>query len=77
MWGSDYPVCMHKGRAISLGSGYLWLTEDPLEKLGMDMGYMAGENLLAFYQAAKLLNLDQTQINRIFYDNAMTLFQVN
>ena len=76
MWASDYPICMHRGKAFSLSDGFLWLTEQPLEKLGMEMGYLAGENLLAFYETAKLLNLDQTQVNRIFYDNAMDLFGV-
>jgi len=32
------------------------------------------ENLMAFYQAALLLNLDQTQIEDIFYNNAANLF---
>lgn len=74
MWGSDYPICMHKGKAFSLNHGFYWMTEKPLEALGMDSGYFAGENLLAFYLSAKLLDLDQTQIDRIFYKNAMDLF---
>jgi len=73
LWGSDYPICMHKGKAFSLDDSFYWLTGKPLEALGMESGYLAGENLLAFYLSAKLLDLDQTQIDRIFYNNAMTL----
>ena len=70
MWGSDYPVCMHRGRAVSLAAGSDWLLGD----LPMKRTRVAGENLLAFHQAATILDLDQTQIEDIFYHNAARLF---
>lgn len=72
MWGSDYPVCMHRGRAISLANGTDWLLGERFR--GAERTYVAVENLLAFHQAALLLNLDKTQIRDLFYYNACTLF---
>lgn len=72
MWGSDYPVCMNRGRAISLGTGQHWLVGDKFEDL--NRAYVATENLMAFWQASRLLDLDKTQINDLFYENANRLF---
>ena len=71
MWGSDWPICMLRGRAVSLGVGQNWLTDLPGEK-----PHIAAENLFAIYQTALLLNLDQTQIEDLFCNNARRLFGV-
>lgn len=71
MWGSDYPICMTRGRAVSLAAGQNWLTDLHTQKTRV-----IAENLLAFYQAALLLELDQTQINNLFCNNARCLFHV-
>lgn len=71
LWGSDYPICMLRGWAVSLGVGQNWLTDLPGEK-----PHIAAENLFAFYQAALVLKLDQTQINDLFRNNARRLFGV-
>lgn len=73
MWGSDWPVCLNRGRAISMADGQLWVTETP----GTHSSYalVAAESLLALYQTALLMDLDQTQIDSIFYRNASALFQ--
>lgn len=75
-WGSDFPVCMHRGRSISLNDGFLWLVDGMLDQLGIQSCLMAAENLLAFRQTCHLLDLDQTQINDLFYNNACRLFDV-
>jgi len=72
MWGSDYPVCMYRGRAISLGTGQIWLDDERFEEL--NRAYVATENLMAFWQASRLLDLDKTQISDLFYNNAVSLF---
>lgn len=72
MWGSDYPAAMLRGRAVSIGSWQDWLVDD--RYTGPQRALIPAENLLAFYHAALLLNLDQTQINDIFCGNAETLF---
>lgn len=73
MWGSDYPNNMYRGRAVTVGFGQNWLLDlaDPNAVL------LGEENLMAFYQAALLLNLDQTQIEDIFYGNAKRLYFKN
>jgi predicted TIM-barrel fold metal-dependent hydrolase len=73
MWGSDWPVCLNRGRALSMADGQLWLTETP----GTHSSYalVAAESLFALYQTALLMNLDQTQIHDIFYRNAAALFR--
>lgn len=74
LWGSDYPICMHRGRAISLGVGQNWLNGERFK--GLERAFIATENLMAFWQAARLLDLDQTQINDLFYENANMLFNL-
>ncbi len=77
MWGSDYPTCMHRGRVISLNTGFTWLTNEaiaPLREHGLPACSVAAENLLAFRQACILLDLDTTQIEDVFYNNAMRMF---
>ena len=69
MWGSDYPICMTRGRAVSLATGQNWLTDLHAQKTRI-----IAENLLAFYQSALLLNLDQTQLDNLFCNNARRLF---
>ncbi len=77
VWGSDYPISMYHGRAISLADGSYWLYHDALKKLGLnDTCLLAGENLLAFRQACQMLDLDQTQLEDLFYNNAMRLFEL-
>lgn len=73
MWGSDYPICMHRGRVVSFGKTFRWVEEsDFLGKLPMTT--VIAESLMAFRQSCMLLNLDKTQIDKIFYKNAMNLF---
>ena len=72
IWGSDYPCTMCRGRAVSIGNGQNWLLDDNYN--GPERALLPAENLMAFYQTALLLNLDQTQINDIFYNNAEFLF---
>lgn len=77
MWGSDYPMSMYRGRIISINTGFLWLTNEAvidLRRNGLPVCAVAAENLLAFRQACVLLGLDKTQIDDLFYNNAMSLF---
>ncbi len=74
IWGSDYPICMHRGRAISWGLGYLWLIDEMVE--GENGCILAAENLLATRLACSLLDLDATQVQDIFFNNAAELFHL-
>ena len=72
MWGSDYPCCFHRGRLMGLGTGFTQLSTDEFAHL--DRAHMVSENLLSFYHAALAADLDQTQVNDLFYGNAARLF---
>ena len=72
MWGTDWPICLNRGRAVSMADSQLWVTEKPDEPTGFAL--LAAESLHAFHQTAILMGLDQTQIEDIFYHNAVTLF---
>jgi glutamate-1-semialdehyde 2,1-aminomutase len=74
LWGSDYPICMHRGRAVSWGMGYSWILDELLPD--GEGCILAAENLLAFRRAASLLDLDATQVQDIFYNNAAELFRL-
>ncbi len=73
MWGSDYPICMHRGRAVSFGTGFSWVIGDLVPK-GASAATVAAENLFALYRSALLLDLDTTDVHRVFYGNAQALF---
>lgn len=72
MWGSDYPASMLRGRAVGIGKWQDWLVDADFK--GPERALIPTENLLAFYHAALLLDLDATQIEDIFYNNAEALF---
>jgi predicted TIM-barrel fold metal-dependent hydrolase len=72
MWGTDWPICLHRGRAVSMGMSQEWFAETVNKKTGYAL--LVAESLHAFHQTASLMNLDQTQIDDIFYNNAVTLF---
>ena len=72
VWGTDWPICLNRGRAVSMGQGQMWFTETEAEKTSYAL--LAAESLLAFHQTAYLMNLDQTQVDDIFYHNAVRLF---
>ena len=77
MWGSDYPMSMYRGRVVSISTGSAWLTNEVITDLrqqGLPACSVGAENLLAFRQACKLLDLDKTQIEDLFYNNAARLF---
>ena len=72
MWGTDWPICLKRGRAVSMADNQQWFSEAHNEKTGYAL--LASESVLAFYQTAILLDLDQTQVDDIFYNNAAGLF---
>lgn len=80
LWGSDFPVSMARGKAISLGDGFYWIYKQDIKRFQAATPIRATlvgiENLLAVREACTLLDLDQTAIEDIFYNNAMRLFRL-
>ena len=83
VWGSDYPITLVRGKVVSFNDSFAWVTgaacdalSDLFASYNVEPCTVAQENLLAFRQAALLLDLDRTQIEDIFYNNAMNLFEL-
>ncbi|HBP39198.1 MAG TPA: hypothetical protein DD640_10775 [Clostridiales bacterium] len=78
MWGSDFPISMARGKAISLGDSFYWIYKQDLERFSsatpLHANLIGIENLMATEQACKMLDLDRTQVEDLFYNNAMRLF---
>ncbi len=84
MWGSDFPVCTHRGKAISFGDDFTWIIERdktkgqnfdnfiPLDKYW----YFAIENLMAIRQACIIGELSEAQIEDLFFNNAKRLWNI-
>lgn len=79
MWGSDYPVCRDRGKAISLGRGFYWIYQKDLDAFQSNTAlshYLVGtENLLAVRQAFLMAELGEAAVEDFFYNNAMRLFR--
>jgi glutamate-1-semialdehyde 2,1-aminomutase len=80
LWGSDFPISMARGKAISLGDGFYWIYKQDLARFQAATPIRATlvgiENLLAVQEACMLLDLDKPAIEDIFYNNAMRLFRL-
>jgi len=77
MWGSDYPISRLAGKAISIADSFYWITEKDLEGFAGPTEFhswlVGTENLMALRQACLMLELGHSDIEKIFYKNAMTL----
>lgn len=78
MWGSDYPICRARGKAISLADTFYWIYQRDLDnfasKTKVNNWVIALENLYAVRQAAILADLTQKDVEDLFYNNAITLW---
>ena len=73
MWGTDYPICMFRGKPVSLGRGFHWLAgKDYPPQIAPAL--LITESLLALKQAALLCDLDASDLADIFDRNARALF---
>ena len=79
MYGSDFPVANMRGRAVSAGDGFIWLTEHNVDwgEPGDGSPTLIGiESLLALKQAAGLARLRDGDVEAIFSRNARGLLGV-
>ena len=79
MWGSDYPVCRARGKAISLADTFYWIYQKDLDqfssKTPVNNWLIGVENLMAVRQMAILADLTARDIEALFYGNAKALFE--
>lgn len=79
LWGTDFPISMGKGRCVSLGAGFLWMSQYNLRGLAEQeatggAAFYVVEELMAFYQACRMLELPVADREKIFYENAKEMF---
>ena len=83
MYGGDFDHGANVGRICSFGSSFIgfhpgYVNEDAVPP---DYRYQplnnAQECLLALLQATEILALKNTELNKIFFDNAYNFFNVN
>jgi glutamate-1-semialdehyde 2,1-aminomutase len=76
MFGTDHPVSALRGRCVSVGDGFVWLSEDNVHWPAdtENQPTLVGiESLLALKRATQLADIGDGDIERIFRDNAQQL----
>jgi glutamate-1-semialdehyde 2,1-aminomutase len=76
LFGTDFPVSAMRGRCVSVGDRFVWLTEENVRWPSSpdEQPTLVGiESLLALRQAARLGALGDAEVERIFRDNAREL----
>lgn len=78
MWGSDYPISRLAGKAISIADSFYWIGEQDLARFAGPTEFhswlVGTENMMALRQACLMLDLGSSDVEKLFYKNAMTLF---
>lgn len=74
MYGSDFPISEAHGRAISVGDGFHWIYDWNHDEWPQGEPTLIGiESLLALKRACRSQNLNDSDIDLIFKDNAREL----
>ncbi|MEF3310865.1 aminotransferase class III-fold pyridoxal phosphate-dependent enzyme [Paenibacillus sp. GYB004] len=77
MWGSDFPVSEMRGKAVTVGDGFIWLEPglcDWNNTAHLGHPVLVGiESLRALRRAAEDFGLNEEDLNDIFYNNAAGL----
>lgn len=80
MWGSDFPVALLAGKAISLADSFYWINAKDLNSFAGPTTFhgwtIATENLMAHRQVCLMLDLKEREIEDLFCNNAKRLFGV-
>ena len=77
LWGSDFPCCQDRGRIVTLGNGFAWLSTAQVEwneKALFGQPVLVGlESIRAVLNAADRVGLTDEDLRDIFCDNAQRL----
>ncbi len=81
LWGSDFPVSLLRGRCVTWGDGFAWVTADlaqdhPEAFHGRPLP-VGIESLRALAEAAEIAGLEAGDLEDIFFNNAQRLFNPN
>ena len=77
LWGSDFPISNLRGRCVTLGTGFAWVTTDNVEWRNSDVfgePILVGlEALRALLDACRRFGADRHDLESIFERNARSL----
>ena len=77
VWGSDYPVCCTRGRAVTMGLDFIWLDDGSVnwDKLNTKCRpvVVGLESLRALQSACRYAGLEKKDVEAIFKSNAKKL----
>ena len=80
LWGSDFPVSEMRGRAVTVGDGFVWLDPETVKwetTSHLCRPILVGlESLRALKQAAEHFGLNEGDVQDIFCDNAWRLLGI-
>lgn len=80
MFGSDFPVSEISGRCVSIGDSFLWLGEKNVDWSTIHSSgptLVGVESLMAIEQACRTTRLRDSDIERIFCDNARQVLRLD
>lgn len=80
MFGTDWPISDLRGRCTNLGYGFFWLYPSHVDFSAgaFSSPTLVGiESLLAIKEAAQLCHLNDSDVQRIFCDNARLLLEIS
>jgi glutamate-1-semialdehyde 2,1-aminomutase len=80
MYGSDFGVSDIRGKALTLGDGFMWIYHSNCDWSGWEHGGhnpVGIESLIALKQAARTMCLNDSDIERIFRTNARQLLRID
>jgi glutamate-1-semialdehyde 2,1-aminomutase len=76
MYGSDFPISNIRGRIVSIGDGFAWMSEDNVDWRSSRHGsptLVGIEALLALKQASTFARLGDSEVEDVFHHNARSL----
>jgi glutamate-1-semialdehyde 2,1-aminomutase len=79
MWGSDFPVCMIRGRAVTLGMNFIWLQNDTIRwdlNTNCNPVLVGLESLRALETAVYETSLKNEDVKNMFFNNAADLLGI-
>ncbi|HJN09420.1 MAG TPA: aminotransferase class III-fold pyridoxal phosphate-dependent enzyme [Pirellulaceae bacterium] len=80
MYGSDFPVSEIRGKAFSVGDGFMWVYQHNVDWDGWEHGgpnLVGIESLTALQQACRTMCLKDSDLERIFRTNAHQLLELD
>lgn len=73
LWGSDYCIDRAKSRPVNCADRFTWLYHD--QEI-FPVASTCTESLFSFYQACLMLEASRQDVEDIFYNNAISLYEL-